>query len=450
MKKNISILVLALALLLSGYCKKESLKATPPNVILLTVDALRADHMGCYGYDYNTSPFIDAFAEKASLFEFAYCTIPKTSASFASMMTGLHPLVHKTKPNRDTLDLRFITLAEAIRMKGYYNIGIVDNGNLSKKYRFNQGFHKYIEVWTQTEGLEESSAFITDKVINFLKQNKKAPFFLWAHYIETHTPYNPPKDFVEERPPGRDINQLKKKVIVGTKHERQLLRKISQEGHFISLYDGSIKYVDQEIGKIIQHIFANGYDKNSIVIISSDHGEDLGEYNFYFDHGPLAFNAAARVPLLVYIPGKKGKKIKYPVSLMDIYPTILKTVGLVPPYEIQGQDLFEKTEDRFIKIRAVSQDFLSYSVVYDHYHFVRVSPEMAKLLDLKTEFLFDMENDPLEKNSILGKKMKLAQLMEKKNRQFFNKHSRNKKKKDEVIGLSEKDLENLRSLGYIK
>ena len=449
MKKAVHLFLCISLLILCGFCTKQN-KVTQPNIILLTVDALRADHMGCYGYEYNTSPNIDSFAEKSTLFEFAYCTIPKTSASFASMMTGLHPLVHKTNPNRDALKPRFITLAEALRMRGYFNFGVVDNGNLSKKYHFNQGFHEYIEVWNHTESIKESSEFITKKVLDFLDENIKSPFFLWAHYLETHTPYIPPSDFIEERPKGRDINKLAKKIFVGSRNERQLLKKNSDEGYFISLYDGCVKYADSEIGKIIDFIFTRGYDKNSIVIISSDHGEDLGEYNFYFDHGPLAFNAGARVPLIIYFPDKKSKVIRYPVSLMDIYPALLKITGLVPAYKIQGRNLLEKSKDRHIKIMAVSKDFKSFSVVFNNYHFVRVPPRMAEKLGLKTEYLFDLNEDPYERNSILTKKIKLAQYMENENWQFFNKHARNKKDETENPKLSEKDIKNLKTLGYIK
>ncbi len=115
------------------HCDKAGRKQTDNlNIIIITIDTLRADHLSTYGYEYHTSPNIDAFAEKSLLFEFAYCPVPKTSASYASFMTGLHPFVHKTRPIMDSLDPRHITLAEILKMKGYQNFAVVDNTNLAK------------------------------------------------------------------------------------------------------------------------------------------------------------------------------------------------------------------------------------------------------------------------------------------------------------------------------
>lgn len=446
-------LAIAFIPLAAGFlsCSKKAPTASP-NIVLLTVDAMRADHLGCYGYRYNTSPNIDRFAAlpTVSQFNYAYCTIPKTSASFASMLTGLHPFVHKTKGNRDFLKTRYITLPEALRLKGYRTSAIVDNGNLSKKYHFNQGFQDYTEVWLDVDGLKDSSSFITQRVSEYLKKKQDQPFFLWAHYIETHAPYNPPQQYIEARPKGRDIHQIAKKMVVGTKHEREILRSRSDEGYFISLYDGSVKYVDELIGRVLDDLKSGGFFDNTIIIISSDHGEDLGERNFFFDHGPLAFQEAARIPLLVHIPNQKGSRISYPVSLMDLYPTLLKAVDLVPPYPIQGRNLFDFDKDRFLLIKAMAPDLGSYGVVYQKAHYVRISPDTAKSLNLQETYLFDIYRDPEEKDSILSSRRILAVQMEEAYRTFFNRFSRGQKKPSEKADLSKKDLDNLKSLGYIK
>ena len=451
MKKCVVVLIFTALLACAVSCSRE-ISEVKPNIVLLTVDALRADHLGCYGYTYDTSPNIDRFAERptVSRFDFAYCTIPKTSASFASMLTGLHPLVHKTDPNRDFLKTHYITLPEALRMKGYRTSAIVDNGNLSKKYHFDQGFQDYTEVWTEVESLRESSAFITDRVIGYLEKQPKEPFFLWAHYIETHAPYDPPESYIESRPEGRDINQIKNKEIIGTKHERELLKTRSDEGFFISLYDGTVKYSDALIGKILDFLSNNGFDENTIIIVSSDHGEDLGERNFFFDHGPLAFNEAVRIPLLFHMPDRKGEQISYPVSLMDLYPTLLGIVGLVPPYPIQGQDLFKYDKDRFLLLQAVSPDFGSFAVVHQKAHYVRLSPITAKMLALQETYLFDLQKDPAEQTSILSARRSLAVQMEERHRNFFNRFARGNEASSKKADLSKKDLENLKSLGYIK
>jgi len=415
------------------------------NIILITIDTLRADHLHCYEYKYKTSPNIDAFAKKSIFFDYAYCPIPKTSASFASMMTGLHPFIHKTKPNQGHLKKEYITLAEALKLKGYYNVAIVDNANLSKKFYFNQGFDDYVQVWDKIRKKEESTPFITKSVISFLEKKTKGPFFLWANYIETHTPYMPPKEFIESRPKGRDINKVEHKIVVGMK---KYIKQNPDEGYYISLYDGAVKYVDYEIGKIIDVIFKKGLDKNSIIIITADHGEDLGEYNFYFDHGPLTFNAASRVPLIVSIPGLNKRRIKYPVSIMDIYPTILNIAGLKTPYEIQGIDLFKGNRNRHLYIFGLLR---TYAVVHNKYHYVKVLPKLSNRLDLKEDYLFNIYDDPYETNNIFLKRTNLSEIMNKKYLDFFEKHGYLSKNKNvEEKDLSEKEIENLKTLGYIK
>ncbi len=445
-KKIFALFAIACIFLLFSHCSKsKTFKENKPNIIIITVDALRADHLSTYGYKYHTSPHIDDFAKKSILFEYAYCPIPKTSASFASFMTGLHPFVHDTRPNRDILKEKYITLAEALRLKDYYNYAVVDNGNLSKAFKFHQGFNKYIQVWNRIEEKEESSSFITEKVLEFLDNNKRKPFFLWAHYIETHTPYLPPEGFVEERPDGRIIKQIKHKIIAG---ERRYMDDNSDEGDFLSLYDGAVKYSDSEFGKIIDFIFDKGYHKNTIIIFSSDHGEELGEYNFFYNHGPLTFNSSSRVPLIIYIPGEKSRRIKYPVSLMDIYPTLLEKLGLSNPYKIQGVNLFKKPKNRYLYMIGHKG---TRSVVFKNYHVVKVQSQISKRLNLKRNYFFDIYKDPYEIKNMAETKKKLQKLMDEKYIEFLDKHGylKNESKKKEPT-LSKKDIESLKSLGYIK
>lgn len=417
-----------------------------PNIIIITVDALRADHLSSYGYEYKTSPHIDEFAKKSVLFEYAYCTIPKTSASFASFMTGLHPFIHKTRPNRDSLKEKYITLAEALKLIGYHNCAVVDNANVSKHFKFHQGFEQYTEIWKDIKGKQESTPFITEKVLDFLRNNEKKPFFLWAHYIETHTPYMPPDQFVEERPKGRIIKGIEKKIIAG---ERKYMDEDTVEGHFLSLYDGAVKYIDSEFKKIETLFFEKQYHKNSILIFSSDHGEDLGEYNFFYNHGPLTFNASARVPLIIYMPEEKSRRIKYPVSLMDVYPTLLARVGLTLPYEIQGVDLFKKPDQRYLFIKG---HLGTEAVILQNYHLVRVSSALSKKLDLENIYFFDIFKDPYEKENLSHQKKRLQNIMIKKYDEFFKKHGYIDKLKigEKEPSLSKEELENLKALGYIK
>ncbi len=444
------IIVLATLLLLTSCIGTNKPKQEKYNIILISIDTLRADHLHCYKYKYMTSPNIDTFAKKSLFFEYAYCPIPKTSASFASMMTGLHPFIHKTKPNRGYLKKKYKTLAEILKSNGYYNYAIVDNANLSKKFFFNQGFHKYIGVWDKIEEKTQSTPFITQKILSFLKNRPKRPFFIWANYIEPHTPYMPPKPFIEERPKGRNILKVRKKII-GAMRKIIKEKSIYDEGYYISLYDGAVKYVDSEIGKIINLYFKMKYNKNTIFIITSDHGEDLGEKNFYFNHGPLTFNAASRVPLILHIPKKNHRMIKTPVSIIDIYPTILKLLNIKIPYPIQGKDLLHAHMNRSLFIYGQTG---TYSVVMNSNHYIRVFPKLSKQLNLKKHHVYNIYIDPYETRNIYINNQDIANELSKKYSFYFKTHgylkkNNNKKEKKERKPLSKRELKSLKTLGYL-
>lgn len=445
MRSKIKMALVLLAMGATLSCTSSRLDERP-NVILISIDALRADHLSTYGYPYPTSPHIDDFAEKSTVFEFAYCLIPKTSASFASLLTGLHPFVHLTQPNQDSLNEKFITLAEALKLRDYATAAVIDNSNLSPKYKFNQGFDRYVAVWDDREKREESTPYITEKVLEFLAAPPKEPFFLWAHYIEPHFPYVPPDAFIEERPEGRRLADIPRAIIVATKRQ---LEGRPREGHFIALYDATVKYVDSEFGRIMSLISEKGYDKNSIIILTADHGEELGEHNFFFDHGPLTFNSSMRVPLIVFLPGETGRRLRYPVSLMDIYPTILDAVGLVPPYPIQGTDLFSEDGrgDLFLVGPGGSR-----AVVSGKYHLVKIIPQMVERLGLEDYYLFDLEKDPFEKENLARKRDQTTRMLLRKISDFFegSVYFKQADSKESKVELSERELERLRTLGYIR
>jgi arylsulfatase A-like enzyme len=446
MRRKIIPLLIFFALGVALSCT-SSRKEERPNIILISIDALRADHLSLYGYPYQTSPHIDEFAKRSTVFEYAYGLIPKTSASFASLMTGLHPFIHRTQPNQDSLNEKFITLAEALKLRDYSTAAIVDNSNLSPRYKFNQGFDRYTTVWEDREKREESTPYITQKVLEFLADPPGKPFFLWAHYIEPHFPYVPPSRFIEDRPEGRTLAEIPSAIIVSNSSTAVDLQ--SKEGHYLALYDGAIKYVDSEFDKIMSVITKNGSDRNSIIIVTADHGEELGEHNLFYDHGPLAFNSSLRIPLIVFLPGETGRRITYPVSLMDIYPTLLEKAGLVPPYPIQGKNLFlEKGRgDLFLLAPPGSRALIS-----SPYHLVDVLPPFVDELGLESVYLFDIYKDPHENENLAQRKTETLRVLQQRLAEFFANPTYSKRAAEEKpeVPLSKRELERLRTLGYIR
>jgi arylsulfatase A-like enzyme len=362
-------------------------------------------------------------------------------------MTGLHPFVHKTGPSADSLRAPFITLAEALKMRGYFNFAVVDNSNLSPKFGFGQGFDEYLGVYNKERDKKASTPFITRTILDFLEKNGKSPFFLWAHYIETHTPYLPPDEFVEERPAGRRIREIARKKLVNS--DIWMPEGDPDEGRVVSLYDAAVKYVDAEVKKISDAFFRSGRQNDTIFILTSDHGEELGEHNLFFDHGPLTFSSSIRVPLIMFVPGEKSRRVRQPVSLMDLYPTVLDRVGLVPPYEIQGEDLFKRTKDRFLLIPG---DARTFSVVQGRYHLVKVGGRLAQELGLERDYLFDLVRDPAEKTNLVSRHKDRGTLMAEKYGEFFDRHGYFSAPKDAAAKpkLSPEEIERLKALGYIR
>ena len=438
---GIALLVIAvLGYLFLGPRKK-------PNIILITVDALRADYLGAYGYANDTSPQIDAFARESIVFSNAFCTVPKTSASFASILTGLHPFIHKTSPIKDFLDEENVTIAEFLKKNGYETAAIVENANLSKVMGFDQGFADYTEVWKHVDSKAAATPFITAAARKFLRAEHRRPFFLWLHYIDTHAPYVPPDEFVryDATKKGRDISQIEKKIISGSQMEKDAIRGgVTDENYFKALYEGCVRYVDAEIGSILDELKQRRAN-DTVVILTSDHGEELGEHNHFFDHGPLTFQSSTRVPLIVRIPGRRQERIDRPVSLMDIFPFVAgDLLRRKLPVPVQGISLFQ--DDPARKLFIFGQ--FSHAIISGGRSFIDIKPHFAAKLGIAPRYCFDIHADPGEERNLIADH--LPQFLQNHNLylKYISEHRYplGKKKRRQ---LSEKDLESLKTLGYI-
>ncbi len=446
-KSNLKVFLLGFVMIFLLFsCGREK----QYNFLIITIDALRADHLSCYGYKYNTSPEIDKFAEKAIIYEDAFCPIPKTSASLASMLTGLHPMVHKTKPNLGTLKDKFLTIAELLKMKGYETGASVFNGNLDRSFGFNQGFDFYDEVWKRDPAKGNSAKNITEAAIKFIKEKKGKKFFLWLHYIDPHAPYIPPPEYFVQEEKGININSLKKRIVVGLGRKNWInLEKNPLSGYYLSLYDGEIRRVDHYVGEVLKFIEKQGLKNKTVIIISADHGEELGKHNFFFGHGPLAFNSSIRIPMIVWIPGKRHRKSSLPVSNMDIYPTITQLLSLRLPYDIQGTSLLSPRRRRKLLILALG----GHALISYPYKLVVTNDKFASALGINKEYLFNIEKDPLELNPLqitpsIGIEFfrlsrRFNEVYENISAPYFSTWEKKKRK------LPRKTIENLKTLGYL-
>jgi arylsulfatase A-like enzyme len=429
------------------FCFCSFLHST--NVIIIAVDTLRADHLGCYDYPRNASPNIDKFAEDSIKFLNCYTPSPLTTPAFASMLSSLPPYKHGAKRNGMSVFDRIKILPQFLRRYSYYSGAFVSNWTLKKKLTgLNRGFDTYTEVlhkkrWFGIMNPEGKAPEVNKNVFKWLHRNSEREFFLWVHYTEPHAPYAYHKEFDFEYrkvvpsiyPTGSDFNKIRK-------------------------YDTEIGYDDFHIGELIKRLKKLGLYRESLIVFMADHGESFGEHNYY-RHGRKLYNSCLHVPLIVKLPGNKNanSEVKKNVSLLDIAPTILSVLGYPIPQELEGMNLFDSySGERVLYFEAYRGAV--HEEKGDIFH-LKVEPIRYGLLKNNFKLIFDkgfeaydISSDKFELKNIYknpDKKMGAMTDMLKKfilKIQEFIKYS--KKYLKQRSELSKEDIEKLRSLGYIK
>jgi arylsulfatase A-like enzyme len=306
-----TLLIGAVSLL--GGCRsgqEEGPHGRLPNVVLVTLDALRADHLGCYGYGRPTSPRIDDFAGTATLYRRAYAASPWTLPSHATLFTGKYPFEHgaRTFPteapgnNANPLDPAQLTLAEVLADSGYRTAAFVANtAYLGRRWLLDQGFEVYHpeRLW---------AAELNQRVFAWLENNPKKPFFLFINYMDTHRPYNatPREGFLD--PPavlddGELLDRLYEAVMPG---EGPIPQDLVQQ--VIDQYDTGVANVDEGIGALLDELQRLGLDDDTLVVLTSDHGEYFGEHHLV-EHSKDIYQEALWVPLIIREPGQRQGRI---------------------------------------------------------------------------------------------------------------------------------------------
>jgi arylsulfatase A-like enzyme len=318
---------------------------TGKSVLLITIDTLRPDHLGLYGYQRATSPNLDAFARGAMVFDHAYTYWPKTRASFIMMMTGRRPSQNgysKTHPM--LLDFN-PTIASALQGAGYQTAAFVDNANVAGELGYSKGFTSYRGMWDDKALATEPqrARAISDGGISLLRSlPRDRPFFLWLHYVSPHAPYTPPPPFdtkfLDAAATGGPELRVTRDYHGGI-HRDLAVAGHSNLGYYVAQYDGEIAAVDEEVGRVLSALHDSGRAQDTMVVLASDHGESLGEHGYYFDHGEDLFEPSLRVPLVVAMPGAKPGRSDAFASTLDILPTILDGVKVSYPPDLAGQSL---------------------------------------------------------------------------------------------------------------
>jgi arylsulfatase A-like enzyme len=308
--RQLRILILA-ALVAGPGCTPAA--GPRPNLLFISIDTLRADHLGAYGYKRPTSPRIDEFAKSAVLFEQAHSSASWTLPSLTSLMTSLYSSTHGCWKIDSRLDPSFHTLAELLRNAGYDTAMVASHTFLSGRYGLQKGFTHVDSRILQTD-VNITSPEITEKGIEWL-QDKAAvqdgiPWFLWLHYFDPHDTYLAHPGFSEQ---------------FGTTEE-------------IDLYDGEIAFTDHYIGNLLDQLARLNLADNTIVVIVADHGEEFREHG-QTRHGYNLYEETIRVPLMFRAPGYSPRRVEPVIATVDLMPTLLEICSVSVSHPIEGQSL---------------------------------------------------------------------------------------------------------------
>jgi arylsulfatase A-like enzyme len=334
-----------LALLVAAVACGRGGEADPrPDVLLITVDTLRADRFGFTGHAAARTPNIDRLAREGAVFTDAITPVPRTTQSVASIFTSRYPSQHGVKQIGERLPERAITLAEILRQAGYWTGAVSANGVASQEQGLEQGFDHFTDSQTlkQRYGLrgkihgptpEVGRAEATTRESLLLLERGSAPRLLWVHYMDPHFVYNPPAPFNQVVDWRRFRFYLERRRFrsprVATFFD---LHGLSSKAlpEVSALYDAEIAYTDHWIGRLL-----GALQRDTLVLFTSDHGESLGEHGYYFEHGDFVYQVSMAIPLIVWWPGSiaAGLRIEDPVSALDILPTLLGLLDQAPPPE---------------------------------------------------------------------------------------------------------------------
>jgi arylsulfatase A-like enzyme len=452
------MLIAGIALALGAGCSDEPKRA--PHVILMTLDTLRADHLGCYGYERPTSPWLDGFATVATFYTRAHSTSPWTLPSHASLLTGKYPFEHgahtfkvnEKKIELGVLDERHLTLAEALKAEGYQTAAFTGNASfLKERFQLNQGFDTYYNK-------QSNGGRLNKQIVGWLKERGPDPFFLFLNYVDTHNPYQTgngreaidpgflAKD--DDRQSFYILRELRPHILKRQRpfpHEKVTL--------LTNQYDTAIRYLDAILEDLIGALEEMGLYDDTMIVITSDHGEFLGERDL-IDHGRDVYEGVLWVPLIIKYPGQRvGKVDDSLVTGADIPHLILQRF----PKEIRKRTLisFPNAPDRQL---AIAEKYYvhgdNFSKAYERERFDQVRTAIYAgsykyIHDSKGNHeLYDLAEDPSESNNLYSSKPDVVQKLEERWQRLRSEREEDMDPRA-VREPNQQEIDSLRALGYL-
>jgi len=477
------------------YKKEENKNGIPkdkPNIILISLDTLRADHLGCYGYRRDTSPNLDTIAQDAVLFINAYSHSPTTLPSHMSMLTSLYPINHgicavslrSGLKSAQELDPSISTLSELLRKAKYFTTAFTGGGQVSSYFGFSRGFDYYQEDFSLDSDEAER---LFNKAASWINDHRDKKFFLFLHTYQIHNPYNPPHPYNEiylnKKAQWKEADIIKILAERGLGEYGQLTEE--ERENLVSLYDGEIKYTDEFfIKRLTTELKRLELYDQTMIIITSDHGEEFYEHKGW-EHGHSIYNELIKVPLIIKFPHSKhrGSNVQNVVRTVDIFPTILNIAGVknkANNYDgksllsvLDGKEKKGRTSTGYLfdsPITDIPDKTIKYTlskicVIIDNNKTIINEDYPSSQEQLDNEFarktlppfplekieLYDLKKDSLEKNNIATQERRTIRQLWKSISTYYHKAKKIEQISAPVKAALDKQLEEkLESLGYIR
>jgi arylsulfatase A-like enzyme len=436
------------------------------NVLLISLDSLRADHVGCYGYERDTSPHLDRFAAEGIRFANAVSTSSWTLPTHLTMFTGRYQLSHGVVRETYTLSPSVPTAGEIFKANGYTTAGFVSAPFVAAHYGYARGMDIYEDLSASYENPRDARSAIAAPEINemalrWLDDHAEDQFFLFLHYFDVHYDYIPPAPYNTMFDPDyrgtMDGRNFMDRSDVNSRMDKRDLE------HIVALYDGEIRFTDAHVGEILRKIDALGLRDKTLVVIVADHGEEFFEHKNKGHHRTL-YDEVLKVPMLVRLPdgSHAGTIVEDPVSLVDLLPTMLDVARVDAPGEIDGLSMLPLTEGRQVSRAAIYGAFFdkpSFNLQVTRrtahgkviQHFNRITHPRRHPVEY-----YDLADDPGERRNLVSERR--AEVVEQldslagflDDAWSINQHLASAAKGENRIELDSATVERLKSLGYME
>jgi arylsulfatase A-like enzyme len=414
------------------------------HVLLISIDTLRSDHVGAYGYPRPTSPHLDAFAREGVVFEDVTSPSPWTLPAHASLFTGLYPGRHGLT-SEAVLPAAVTSLATHLAARGFATGAVVNSNYLSRAFGLDRGFERFQYVQEAAQQREPSRA-VTDQAIAWAQELAGRKWFLFVHYYDVHSDYASLPEYERQfvRPyAGRADGTTAQ---MAASRQGRIVFDEADAQHLVDLYDAGIRQLDAELARLL---VALGSDPTTLVVITADHGEEFLEHGGVL-HGRTQFQELVRIPLIVRGPGvPRGMRATTTASLVDVMPTVLAAVGAPVPAGLDGADLTATWRggggalgERYLSCEADhnnAEPDVKRAVRHRHHtlHFDRLTGQIT---------LFDLAADPGEHVDLATQQADLAAQLRAQLERFRGAHAET----GGAVTLTPEQLERLKSLGYVR